>query len=64
MRSLGLSYDAATTITQKLRQVTAEQVQAVARKYLVDEELTVAVLEPQVPVEEQNVSRLNESEVE
>ena len=53
MRSLGLPYDAATSITQKLRQVTAEQVQAVASKYLVDDRLTVAVLEPQASPEPQ-----------
>jgi zinc protease len=32
---------------QKVQEVTAEQVQQVARKYLVDDSLTVAVLEPQ-----------------
>jgi zinc protease len=46
MRSLGLPPDAAIRITQKLREVTAEQVREVARKYLVDDRLTVAVLEP------------------
>lgn len=46
MRSLGLPYDAATTITERLRQVTSEQVQEVARKFLVDDKLTVAVLDP------------------
>ena len=32
---------------EKLRQVTPEQVQAVAKKYLVDDSLTIAVLDPQ-----------------
>jgi zinc protease len=32
---------------EKLKAVTPEQVQAVARKYLVDERLTVATLDPQ-----------------
>jgi zinc protease len=32
---------------EKLKQVTAEQVQAVAKKYLVDDRLTVAYLDPQ-----------------
>jgi zinc protease len=32
---------------QKIQTVTAEQVQQVARKYLVDDSLTIAVLEPQ-----------------
>jgi zinc protease len=47
MRSLDLPHDAATTITHRLRQVTAEQVREVARKYLIDDKLTVAVLEPE-----------------
>jgi len=47
MRSLGLPYNAASVMTRKLREVTPDQVQAVARKYLVDDELTVAVLDPQ-----------------
>ncbi len=46
MRSLGLPANAATLITDKLRQVTAEQVTEVAKKYLVDDRLTVAVLKP------------------
>jgi len=62
MRSIGLPYDAATSITQKLRQVTAEQVQAVASKYLVDDQLTVAVLEP-VALPEQQGMLSNETEV-
>ncbi len=49
MRSLGLPYDASARITEKLREVTAEQVSTVAGKYLVDDKLTVAVLEPVVP---------------
>jgi len=32
---------------ERVKAVTAEQVQAVAKKYLVDDSLTVAVLEPQ-----------------
>jgi zinc protease len=35
----------------KLRAVTPEQVQAVAKKYLVDDRLTVATLDPQ-PINE------------
>jgi zinc protease len=46
MRSLGLPADGAAVITQKLRQVSADQVIDVARKYLIDDRLTVAVLEP------------------
>jgi zinc protease len=32
---------------EKLQQVTAAQVQAVAKKYFIDDTLTVGVLEPQ-----------------
>jgi predicted Zn-dependent peptidase len=34
-------------MTRKLREVTPDQVRAVARKYLVDDKLTVAILDPQ-----------------
>ena len=32
---------------QKMQTITPEQVQAVSKKYLVDEGLTIAVLDPQ-----------------
>ncbi len=60
MRSLGLPHDAATRITRKLRQVTARQVQAVASKYLVDDNLTVAVLMPESPPDPMAAERLNQ----
>ena len=47
MRSLGLPHDAASVMTRKLREVTPDQVRAVARKYLVDDKLTIAILDPQ-----------------
>jgi len=43
----GLDYRARDTRFRKLREVTAEQVRAVAAKYLVDDHLTVARLDPQ-----------------
>jgi zinc protease len=43
----GYPYKAMDTMIEKLRQVTPEQVQAVAKKYLVDDSLTIAVLDPQ-----------------
>ena len=64
MRSLGLPYDAATSITQRLREVTAEQVQAVAQKFLVDDKLTVSVLEPQNLMQEANADHLNKAQSE
>lgn len=44
---VGLSWKRVDEYVQKVQAVTAEQVQAVARKYLVDDNLTVAVLDPQ-----------------
>jgi zinc protease len=43
----GLDYKARDTRYTRLKAVTEEQVRAVAKKYLVDERLTVAVLDPQ-----------------
>jgi zinc protease len=43
----GLDYKARDIRYAKLKAVTADQVKAVAKKYLVDDRLTVAVLDPQ-----------------
>ena len=43
----GLSYKSLDILVGKLKAVTAEQVQAVAKKYFNDDNLTVAVLDPQ-----------------
>ncbi|MBM3387209.1 MAG: insulinase family protein [Betaproteobacteria bacterium] len=45
--TLGLPPDSGEQVIALLRQVTAAQVQAVARKYFGDDELTVAILRPQ-----------------
>ncbi len=45
--ALGLPLDAGDQLIARLRAVTAEQVQAVAAKYFGDDQLTVAVLQPQ-----------------
>ena len=47
MEALGLGWRLSDEEVERIRAVTAEQVQAVARKYLIDDRLTVAVLEPQ-----------------
>jgi zinc protease len=47
LQTIGLPYDSSDLQVRKLQQVTAEQVREVARKYLVDDNLTVAVLDPQ-----------------
>ena len=43
----GYSHKSIDLMIRKLQEVTAEQVQEVARKYLIDDRLTVAVLDPQ-----------------
>ncbi len=43
----GYPHQAMDTMIAKLREVTPQQVQAVAKKYLVDDSLTIAVLDPQ-----------------
>ena len=43
----GYPHTAMDRMIEKLREVTPEQVQAVAKKYLVDDSLTIAVLDPQ-----------------
>ncbi|MFH2133840.1 MAG: pitrilysin family protein [Pseudomonadota bacterium] len=47
MESIGLTHQAIPVMLKKLQAVTAEQVQAVARDILRDDQLTVAVLDPQ-----------------
>lgn len=47
LESVGLGWETGEAYAERVRAVTAEQVRAVARKYLSDERLTVAVLEPQ-----------------
>lgn len=46
LETVGLDWRLEQDILERLRAVTAEQVREVARKYLVEENLTVAVLEP------------------
>ena len=46
LEALGLSWRLADEEVERIRAVTPEQVQAVARKYLDDKRLTVAVLDP------------------
>lgn len=47
LESSGLSFRDADRIPEAIKAVTAEQVRSVAAKYLVDDSLTVAVLDPQ-----------------
>ncbi len=47
LETAGLPHDSFERQMKKLREVTAEQVREVAKKYLLDDNLTVAILEPQ-----------------
>ena len=47
LETVGLGWQKLDEYPDRIRAVTAEQVQAVARKYLVNDSLTVAILEPQ-----------------
>lgn len=46
LETIGLNWRIGEQYADKIKQVTAEQIREVARKYLVDDHLTVAVLEP------------------
>lgn len=48
LETVGLGWQRKDEYLQKIQQVTAQQVQAVAQKYLQDQHLTVAILEPQI----------------
>jgi zinc protease len=47
LQTIGLPYDSSDLQVKKLQEVTAEQVREVAQKYFIDDNLTVAVLDPQ-----------------
>jgi len=47
MESIGLGHRAVPVMLEKIQAVTAEQVQQVAKEFLQDDNLTVAVLDPQ-----------------
>jgi zinc protease len=47
LESSGLGHRSEDLLLERMRAVTAEQVQQVAREFFVDDALTVAVLDPQ-----------------
>jgi len=59
LETVGLDWRLNEQYTKRIREVTAEQIQAVAKKYLVKDTLTVAVLDPQPLTAEQPRSRLS-----
>jgi len=56
LETVGLSWRDADSYLERIEAVTADQVQAVARKYLLPERLTVAELVPQ-PIDPKNPPR-------
>lgn len=56
LETVGLDWRLADTYVDELKKVTAEQIQTVAQKYLIEDNLTVAVLEPQ-PMDQAVVAR-------
>jgi len=56
LEAVGLGWELADRYVEKLAAVTPEQIQAVARKYLIPDRLTVAVLDPQ-PLDGKQVAR-------
>lgn len=49
LETTGAGWDKATSYVDNITQVTAQQVREVARKYLVEDQLSVAILEPKIP---------------
>ncbi|MCW8964260.1 MAG: insulinase family protein, partial [Gammaproteobacteria bacterium] len=47
LETVGIGWHADEVFNEKIKAVTAEQIQAVAREFLIDDRLTVAVLDPQ-----------------
>jgi zinc protease len=56
LETIGLDWRLVDSYPEKMRAVTAEQVQAVAKKYLTDDSLTIAVLDP-LPLEQKKQQR-------
>ena len=56
--TIGLDWRLSDQYAERIQQVTAEQVQKVAQKYLIDDSLTVAILEPQpMAAEDEQIRR-------
>jgi zinc protease len=63
LEAVGLDWRLADEYVERINAVTAEQVQAVAKKYLVEEALTVAVLDP-LPMETGRQARADSNGVD
>lgn len=58
LESIGLSFRDIDLMLEKLKAVTAEQIRDVAKKYFSDDNLTVAVLDPQ-PLEQKTPAKIS-----
>lgn len=58
LETVGLDWRLNEEYTKRIREVTAEQIQAVAKKYLINDTLTVAVLDPQPLTSKKRRARL------
>lgn len=61
LESVGLDWKVGDQYVGKIKAVTAEQVRDVARKYLTDDGITVAILDPQPISEEESMRRMQHS---
>ncbi len=61
LEAIGLPWRIMEKDLERLNAVTADQVREVARKYLVDDRLTVAVLDPQ-PIDKEQAQRMQQSQ--
>jgi len=61
LETVGLGWQVGDQYVDKIKAVTAEQVRDVARKYLVDDHLTVAVLDPQPISDDERMRRMQHS---
>jgi zinc protease len=58
LETVGLGWKVVDQYVEKVNQVTAEQVREVARKYLIEDKLSVAYLEP-LPINENTRNTTN-----
>jgi len=61
LETVGLGWQVGDQYVDRVKAVTAEQVRDVARKYLIDDHLTVAVLDPQPISKEESMRRMQHS---
>jgi zinc protease len=58
LETVGLGWEKADEYVDKVNQITAEQIRDVARKYLLEEKLNVAYLDPQPITKQKRTSKI------